>query len=112
VKYKYILQIGGAESADVARIMGEPSTGEAGDWCLVLNEGPDEPPTPFVRVFLGALENRFGSLEQIGVTRDNITMWVLYEYDYQCNLEFLATDLKDLGEAGISLCISCWHAPE
>ena len=39
----------------------------------------------------------------------NISIWCLYEYDEQCNMEFQPNELKRLGDAGITLCISCWR---
>lgn len=111
MRYQYILRITGAEPAEIGRVLGKASSDDAGDWSLVLDEGPNDPPTPFVDVFFRVLEGRFGALEQVGVARNDITVWVLYEYDQQCNLEFPATDLERLGNAGISLCVSCWQAP-
>ncbi len=38
----------------------------------------------------------------------NLTLNIDYEYENQCNLEFLPKDLKKLSEFNIALCISCW----
>lgn len=38
-----------------------------------------------------------------------ITLWILYEYKNQCNLEFSSVDLKKISDLGIHLCISCWE---
>lgn len=37
------------------------------------------------------------------------TIWILYEYDQQCNLEFSADQMKQLSELEINVCISCWE---
>jgi hypothetical protein len=110
--YKYILRIAGATRAEVANVLGRASSEDTEDWNVTLEERQDDAPTPFLDVFLGLLDGHFASLERIGVSRDDITVWLLYEYDEQCNLEFTAADMERLGRSGISLCISCWQAAE
>ena len=88
-----------------------PSSGELGDWQIELLEGENDPHVDFVDVFLGLLKDNFEALEGIGISRDDIAIWVLYEYDGECNLTFHAADLMRLGEAGIDLCVSCWQSP-
>lgn len=39
----------------------------------------------------------------------DLCLRINYEYDDQCNLEFLPSQLKRLGDLGIALCISCWE---
>jgi hypothetical protein len=110
MQYQYILRIVGKNSSEIARILGPSSDPTEQWWAFQKEEGPSDPPTPFVDVFLGVLQDKFSALENIGVARDDITIWLLYEYDDQCNLEFSARDLKLLGNARISLCVSCWQA--
>jgi len=110
MRYWYTLRIQGATRERVASVLQKPSSEESGHWAFELKEGPDDPPIPFVDIFLGLIGEKYGLLESVGVSRDDITVWLLYEYDGQCNLEFPATDLKRLGEAGITLCVSCWEA--
>jgi len=69
-----------------------------------------EPFYDFINEFLDILENNYEKLEKIGIKRDNITFWFLYEYDQQCNMEFDPIRLKRLGDNGITLCISCWES--
>jgi hypothetical protein len=69
-----------------------------------------DPPVDFVNTFLYILEGKYGELFKVGVEKSDITIWMYYEYDSQCNLEFLPQDLKRLGDNDISLCISCWQS--
>ncbi|MCG9881230.1 MAG: hypothetical protein MH472_11590 [Bacteroidia bacterium] len=39
----------------------------------------------------------------------DLCLRINYEYDDQCNLEFLPAQLKKLGDLGVVLCISCWE---
>ena len=66
----------------------------------------------YINLFLNILEERYEALEQIGVTRDMISIWRYYVYDEQCNFEFSPIDLKRLGDNGITLCLSCWDSGE
>jgi len=63
----------------------------------------------FINNFLDILEPKFPELEKLKIERSDITIWFLYEYDQQCNMEFNPNDMKRLGENGITLCISCWQ---
>jgi hypothetical protein len=62
--------------------------------------------------FLMLLEGKYKGLEELGITRNDISFWLLYEYDEQCNLEFPAEKLEKIGKEGISICISCWQKRE
>jgi hypothetical protein len=63
----------------------------------------------FINLFLNMLETKYPALEKLNIKRGDISFWMLYEYDHQCNLEFDPQSMKRLGENGITLCISCWQ---
>jgi hypothetical protein len=112
MKLEYHLRIDSEHPAELDRILGVGSRGPGGGWQIVRREGPTDPPVAFVDEFLSVLDGKYEALEGLGINRDRITMWVLYEYDQQCNLEFNPDALKRLGNNGISLCVSCWQAPD
>ena len=58
---------------------------------------------------LGVLEGKYDSLAKVGVERSDISIWLLYEYAEQCNMEFDSQTLLKLGKEGITLCVSCWQ---
>lgn len=64
----------------------------------------------FINVFLDLLETKYSDLEKLNIKRNDISIWSLYEYDQQCNMEFDPQRLKRLGENGITFCISCWDS--
>jgi hypothetical protein len=39
-----------------------------------------------------------------------ISVWILYEYEDQCNIELLPSDIKNLASFDAVLCISCWES--
>ena len=65
--------------------------------------------TNFVEIFLKILYDKYDQLERIGINREHISIWIIYEYEEQCNLEFNPDDMKNIGAEGISLCISCYQ---
>lgn len=110
MKTYYQLQIVHPEPQTVERLMGIPSSLEDSDWTYCLEVGEEDPPVPFIQTFLDLLHDKFERLEAMGVQRSDISIWLLYEYDDQCNLEFSPSQLAALGSAGIALCVSCWQA--
>lgn len=60
--------------------------------------------------FLNSLEENYGKLEELGIKNSDISIWITYEYNNQCNMEFDPKNLKRLGEKGIKLCISCYES--
>ncbi|MEI6089877.1 MAG: hypothetical protein WCR42_05465 [bacterium] len=77
-------------------------------WIYEVVCNDESPYYNFINEFLDILENKYEELSRIGVNKDDISFWFLYEYNNECNMEFIPSDMKRLGEAGITLCISCF----
>jgi len=60
--------------------------------------------------FLNSLEENYLRLIELGIEKNDITIWLIYGYKNQCNMEFEPSTLKRLGENGIKLCISCYES--
>jgi hypothetical protein len=90
-------------------LLGVKSNYNIGGWGLEIVEDTDDEYFDFINFFIRLLDGKYEQLKIIGIERSCISIWLLYEYDDQCNLEFVPNDLKLLGENGISLCISCWN---
>jgi len=78
-------------------------------WVYEIIEGEDDEYYDFINKFLDILESKYSLLEKLEVLRSDITIWLIYEYNEQCNMEFDSKDLKRLGDNGIKLCISCYQ---
>lgn len=78
-------------------------------WGIEVIKGNNYSEFNFADYFISILNGKEAELKDININMDDISIWVLYEYQGQCNLEFNSTDLKKIGNAGISLCISCWE---
>jgi hypothetical protein len=57
-------------------------------WMYIVTELETDPYFDFINNFLDILEPKFADLEKLGMTRDKILFWMLYEYDQQCGMEF------------------------
>ena len=110
MKHLYSLRIDCENPDEVDRVLGTSYASSNGSsWIWELEQAESDPPTPFVDRFLALLNNKYTALQDAGVMRNDISVWVLYEYQQQCNLEFAALDLKRLGDEGLALCVSCWE---
>lgn len=78
-------------------------------WTYEVDINDEEESFDFINRFLDILEPKFIELEKLGVNKDNILFWLLYEYDQQCGLEFHPEEIKRLGLSGIHLNIDCWQ---
>lgn len=64
----------------------------------------------YMHFLMDLLKNKYADLLKIGVERDVISIWRLYEYDQQCNMEYSPSILKRMADNGVTFCISCWDS--
>ena len=83
-------------------------TDQYSSWMYMVTETDTDPYFNFINSFLDLLEPKFADLEKLGVTKDKILFWMLYEYDQQCGMEFHPQEMTRLGQSGIHLNIDCW----
>lgn len=110
--YNKITRLLGVEPKPVdleSKFNKRPNSKPYGVWRYQVIEKDEGPYFDFINVFLDILDPHYSSLEKLGIERDDIIFWYLYEYDQQCNMEFHPSKMKRLGESGIALCISCWQ---
>jgi hypothetical protein len=86
--YYYSLRIGASDEQveDINGILGVKSNYPP-DWGLKLIERENDEIIHFIDYFLSILNGKYEQLERIGITRDDISVWMLYEYDNECNME-------------------------
>jgi len=93
----------------VSEVLNVKPTRRAGHvWCLEVEKNGNDDYFDFINLFLDILDGKYMQLASIGISKADISLWFLYQYEDQCNMEFLPNDLKRLGNNGIGLCISCW----
>jgi hypothetical protein len=93
---------------EIDSILGVKSNYPQAGWGLKLIEEDDDESIFFIKYFLSILDGKYEKLEKIGVKRKDITIWMLYAYDSQCNMEFSPEDMYNIGKENITLCVSCW----
>lgn len=109
--YIYRLQILSSKSyseEQLNNVIGVSSNFPHEDWGIEIIQS-DENFSGILVYFLSLLEGKYEKLESIGISREDISIWVLYEYEGQCNMEYDPVSMKKIGENGIVLCISCWE---
>ena len=89
-------------------ILGESNNDPNIGWGLTIEEG-SQIYNHALYHFTDIIKNNLTKLNAIGVLNDMITFWFMYEYEEQCNMEFHPDIMKEMGELGIVLCISCWE---
>ncbi len=65
--------------------------------------------TDYADFFIQLIKKNKEKLEMNGITSDDITVWLLYEYDQQCSLCISTKNMKLLSDENIELCIDCWQ---
>ncbi|MEH2423074.1 MAG: hypothetical protein V7K48_19825 [Nostoc sp.] len=79
-------------------------------WEQILVKEAFNSPVNFVDIFLNLLEDKYQKLSILEVHKDDISVWMYYKYEQQCNISFSPKDMKRLGDNQITLCISCWES--
>jgi hypothetical protein len=97
---------------EISNILNVKSNYHGNAWIYEVITTEDDEYFDFINTFLDLLEGKYELLSNIGVKRDDIGIWMIYEYDNQCNMEFRPQDLGRLGGNNIGLCISCYTAGE
>lgn len=78
-------------------------------WCYAIDEKNEDDYIDFINLYLDLLEPKFNELERIGIKKNDISIWRIYEYEYQCAIEVTPQEMKRLGNNDITLCIDCFQ---
>lgn len=111
MKYYYSIRINcdAQKIGLINEILGLSSNMPGHNWGYEVEEEEGDPAFLFVEKFIDVLAGKYEELETINVYKSDISLWMLYEYDDQCNMEFGPSQLAELGKSELSLCISCWR---
>ena len=81
-------------------------------WCyeIIVEDNPIKINEQTVLLhFMNILENKYSDLEAMEIQRSDIIIYVIYEYNNECNMEFLPEEMMLMGKNGIVLAISCYQ---
>ncbi len=90
----------------------ELDTNESNTWWHQIVENETDMPFGFINHFLDLIEPNLNKLAALGIKRSDILIWLVYEYDKQCSMEFNPQEMKRLGECGIAFNIDCFELKE
>lgn len=94
----------------ISRILGVKANKKMSrTWCVEVEEEEIDKYFDFIKHFIDILEGKYEQLRSIDISKDDISIWFLYGYENECNMEFIPSDLKRIGDNGIGFCISCWE---
>ncbi len=105
---KYIiLKIATDNITEASKLIGRESTGkpDSGHWEYEIIEGEGIGLNTVIDVY-EELRSRVNDSE---LDFSDVTIWILYAYDSQCDMEFDVETLTRLSLLRIYLCISCWE---
>jgi hypothetical protein len=106
--YRLLIQCEKDERIKIDEILGVSKSNVEIGWELIIEEN-SLLFNQALSYFTELLENNFDSLRSAGISSEMITVWYMYEYEQQCNMEFHPEIMKKLGDLQIVLCISCWE---
>ena len=65
-------------------------------WKHEVVQSENDPYFDFINVFVNHLETNRAQLHELGIRNENVSLWLVYEYDGQCNMEFDPVRLSEL----------------
>jgi hypothetical protein len=88
--------------ADISKILGVKATSELNDWEYEIKDNS-------ILKFHNILKSKLSMLNDINIRNEDVTIWLYYEYEGQCNIELSVKELSLLSSLKIDFCISCWE---
>lgn len=111
-KYQFQIECQGKDKINsISKILGIQSTNLAVSnfWIYEIDYKDHTDLIASLNSFITILNDMFIELGKLDVDKTDISLWLFYEYENQCNMEFDFNFLKLLGENQIDFCISCWQ---
>jgi hypothetical protein len=106
--YRLQIRCNSQNNEKLESILGKSNDEPAVGWGLKIEE--DSPKfTQALNLYVELIDANIKELRKYDISADDITIWYMYEYEQQCNMEFWPDITKRIGELGIVLCISCWE---
>lgn len=106
--YRLQIRCNSQNKKKLESILGKSNDEPAVGWGFIIEE--DSPKfTQALNLYIELIDANIKELRENDISADDITIWYMYEYEQQCNMEFWPDITKRIGELGIVLCISCWE---
>jgi hypothetical protein len=98
------------KKSSVSKVLGRQSNKDAPYWEISIIQDDSSGPVNYIDEFIGVLDGKYDSLSELGIQREDISVWRYYEYDQECNMEISPREMKLLSSNEVVLCISCWKS--
>lgn len=76
-------------------------------WTYQIVTNEEDEYFDFINSFLDLIEPNLETLKNLGISIDDINIWLFYEYNKQCSISFNSQEMRRLGESGVSFNIDC-----
>jgi hypothetical protein len=106
--YRLKIDCSPSKKKQLDSILGPSNDEFSGGWAWILDEKSPHFPGALI-YFADFITANLHTLKNAEISMDDITLWYLYEYVGQCNMEFGPDITKKIGELGVVFCISCWE---
>lgn len=78
-------------------------------WCYQIQQAEDDEYLDFSQKFEDILKPNMKALNNLGITNDDIMIWLVYEYSAQCAIGFDAQEINRIANLGIAFNIDCYE---
>ncbi|MFV0530508.1 MAG: hypothetical protein ACK5MD_03630 [Flavobacteriales bacterium] len=92
----------------ISNILGVSPTNRKAFWEFSIDEDNDLY-TNSINWFMDLIELNFKNLKNLGIKKEQISLWFYKPYQGECSMEFSPEEMKRLSDNNITLCISCWE---
>lgn len=103
----YSLRVNTKDIKSVEEILGIQSISND-IWIHELIQKEDNEYIDCIDIFSKILIDNLILLEERWIRKEDISIWLLYNFEDQCNLEFSVEQIKKVSELGLWLNISCY----
>src|SRR5215217_2596343 len=102
--YRLQIKCSNDQKEKINSILGIENREPATWWNTVIEEDSQDF-TRALDIYIDLIARNLHALKKIGVSSKSISIWYLYEYEQQCNMEFGPHTTKQIGELGVTLCV-------
>lgn len=77
-------------------------------WIYELAQNEKDNYINFIDIFTNILNEKIDLLKNIWIQKNDISIWILCNFEEQCNLEFSSNQINNLSKIWVWLNISCY----
>lgn len=78
-------------------------------WMLEFTQSDNDPYFDYIDYFTNLIEVKFVEIKKLGISKKDISIWIVFEYFNQFNTEFSPRILNKLAQHNLTLCITAYE---